>query len=71
MKIPKYRYHRVHRNIEKVFIMVVFAKNALFKSYGIISLPQMPPTTLTPQKSRWMPKESTEGWKDIEVRDFN
>ena len=33
----------------KTFIIVIFAKNALFRSYGVICLPPMPPTTLNPQ----------------------
>ena len=35
----------------KSYGVVVFAKNASFKSYGVICMPQMPPTTLNPQKT--------------------
>ena len=34
---------------QKNFYNVIFAKNAWFRSYGIICLPRMPPTTLKPQ----------------------
>ena len=30
----------------KTFIIVIFAKNAWFRSYGVICLPRMPPITL-------------------------
>ena len=33
----------------KTFIIVTFAKNAWFRSYGVICLPLKPPTTLKPQ----------------------
>ena len=34
---------------KKTFIIVIFAKNASFRSYGVICLPPMPPTTLKSQ----------------------
>ena len=55
------RYVRVHRDTEKTFIIVIFAKNASFRSYGVICLPQM---HLNP-KQRIL-KESAEGWKAID-----
>ena len=30
-------------------VIVIFAKNASFRSYGVICLPPMPPATLKPQ----------------------
>ena len=50
------------------YIIMIFAKNAWFRSYGVICLPRMPPTTLKPK--RRIPKESAEGWKVIDSRDF-
>ena len=47
----KYRYVRVHRKTEKTFIIVIFAKNASFRSYGVICLPRMPLTTPEPQNT--------------------
>ena len=38
-------YVRVHRDTGKTFIILIFAKNASFRSYGVISLPPIPPTT--------------------------
>ena len=46
---PRNRYVRAHRDTEKTFKTVIFAKNASFRSYGIICLPPMPPTTLKSQ----------------------
>ena len=48
----KYRYVQyvwVHRDKGKTFIILIIAKNASFRSYGVICLPPMPPTTLRPQ----------------------
>ena len=47
----KYRYVRVHSDTEKTFIIVNFAKNASFRSYGVICLPRMPLTTPEPQNT--------------------
>ena len=46
----KYRYVRVHRDTEKTFMIMIFTKSASFRSYGVICLPPMPPTTLKPQR---------------------
>ena len=35
----------------KIFLILFFAKNASFRSYGVVQLPPMPPTTLKPQKT--------------------
>ena len=37
--------------MQKTFTIVFFAKNVSFRSYGIMCLPRMPPTTLKPQKT--------------------
>ena len=66
---PKYRYVRFNRDTENTYMIVIFAKNAWFRSYGVICLPRMPPTTLNAK--RRMPKELAEGWKAIDSRDFN
>ena len=42
-------YVWVHRDKGKTFIILIIAKNASFRSYGVICLPPMPPTTLRPQ----------------------
>ena len=47
----RYRYVRVHSDTEKTFIIVIFAKNASFRSYGVICLPRMPLTTPEPQNT--------------------
>ena len=36
---------------KKTFIIVIFAKNASFRSYGVICLPRMPLTTPEPQNT--------------------
>ena len=54
---------------KKPFIIVIFAKNASFRSYGIIRLPRMPLTTPEPQIR--IPMESTQRGHDITIRDFN
>ena len=46
---PKYRYVRVHHDTENTFVIVIFTKNASFRSYDVICLPMKPPTTLKPQ----------------------
>ena len=38
------RYVRVHRDTENTFIIVIFAKYAWFRSYGVICLLRMPTT---------------------------
>ena len=53
----------------KTFIIVIFAKNTLFRSYGVICLPSMHQLHLNPKQR--IPKESAEGWKAIDSRDFN
>ena len=42
--------------------------NVSFRSYGVICLPPMPPTT---RPKRRIPKKSAKGWKAIDSRDFN
>ena len=59
----QYRYVRVHCDTEKPFIIVIFAKNASFRSYGVICLPLM---SLTNPKRR-IPKKSAEDWKALIV----
>ena len=51
--------------MEKTFIIVIFAKNAPFRSYSVICLPQMPLTTPEP-----IPMESTQRGHDITIRDL-
>ena len=58
-----------HRDTENTFIIVIFAKNISFRSYGVICLPRMPLTTPEPQMR--IPTESTQRGHDITIRDFN
>ena len=53
----------------KTFIIVIFAKNASFRSYGVICLPRMPLTTPEPQNTDTNGIHAT--WHDITIRDFN
>ena len=39
-------YILVQRDSDKNFIILIFDKNASFRSYGVICLPRMPPITL-------------------------
>ena len=43
--ITKERYQRIHHNTEIVFNFANFPKNALFKSYGVMSLPRAAPAS--------------------------
>ena len=52
----------------KTFIIVIFTKNASFRSYGVVCLPLKPPTT---HPKRRIPKKLADGWKAIDSRDFN
>ena len=54
----------VYTATRKNFNNVIFAKNAWFRSYSVICLPRMPPTTLKPQTTDTKGK-SAEGWKLI------
>ena len=40
-----------HQDMEKTFIILIFTKNASFRSYGVICLPRIPSTTPEPQKT--------------------
>ena len=56
----------------KTFIIVIFAKNAWFRSYDIICLPPMPPTTLKPQTTDTYHRNQLKVGKPlIDSRDFN
>ena len=56
-----------HHDTLKTFIIVIFAKNASFRSYGIICLPRMP--LLSPEIR--IPTESTQRGHNITIRDFS
>ena len=48
-RTPNYRCIWIHHNTEKPFIILIFAKYALFLKLRHHFLPQMPPTNLSPK----------------------
>ena len=64
-----YRYVRIHRDTGKTFIILIFAKNARSEAAASFICLECHQLHLSPK--RRIPKESAEGWKDIDSRYFS